>query len=61
MPLYSLLCEGCDIIVEQIRKVDEVVKCRKCGKAMKRLPAQTTFKLIGDGWAKDGYSARRGV
>lgn len=56
MPLYSLLCEDCDKVIERLCKVDEIVKCRKCGKIMKRLPTQTSFILKGDGWAKDGYA-----
>jgi putative FmdB family regulatory protein len=60
MPLYSLSCKNCDKVVERLCKVDEVVRCRKCGKDMERLPVQTTFVLIGDGWATDGYSGSEG-
>ena len=56
MPLYSLLCEDCDKVVEKLCKMDEAVKCRKCGKVMKRLPTQTSFILNGDCWANDNYT-----
>lgn len=59
MPLYSLLCEDCDKVIERLCRVDEVVKCRKCGNVTKRLPTQSTFVLKGDGWASDGYTGRR--
>lgn len=58
MPLYILLCKDCDKVVERLCKMSEVVKCRKCGKAMSRLPVQTTFVLKGEGWAKDGYTGK---
>lgn len=58
MPLYSLLCEDCDKVIERLCKIDEPVKCRKCGKVMKRLPTQTSFILKGDKWAKDGYAGK---
>jgi len=58
MPLYSLLCEDCDKVIERLCNVDEVVRCCKCGKNMKRLPVQTNFILKGDVWAKDGYSRK---
>lgn len=58
MPLYSLLCKDCDKVIERICKMSEVVKCRKCGKSMSRLPVQTTFILKGGGWAKDSYIGR---
>lgn len=55
MFLYSLLCEDCDKVVERLCGSDETVRCRKCGKEMKRLPVQTTFILNGNNWGKDGY------
>lgn len=61
MPLYSLLCEDCDKAIERLCSVDEVVRCRKCGKDMKRLPTQTNFILKGDGWANDGYAGKVGI
>lgn len=60
MPLYSLLCKNCDKVIERLCKTDEVVRCRRCGKDMERLPVQTTFVLKGDGWATDGYSGKGG-
>lgn len=59
MPIYNLFCEDCDWVFERICKINEIVKCGKCGKKMKRLPTQTSFILKGSGWAKDGY-ARKG-
>ncbi|MBE9542062.1 MAG: zinc ribbon domain-containing protein [Proteobacteria bacterium] len=58
MPLYSLLCEDCDKVIERLCKVDETVRCRKCGKDMRRLPVQTSFILKGNGWATDGYAGK---
>lgn len=58
MPLYSLLCEDCDKVVERLCRVDETVRCRKCGNGMKRLPTQASFILKGNGWAKDGYAGK---
>ncbi len=35
MPLYDFKCE-CGVAVECIAKIDEKVKCQKCGQTMKR-------------------------
>lgn len=55
MPLYRLLCKDCDKAIDRLCKVDESVRCRKCGKVMKRLPTQASFMLKGDGWSSDNY------
>ena len=58
MPIYRLLCEDCNKTIERLCIIDEYVKCRKCGKVMRRLPTQSSFILKGDGWANDGYTGR---
>lgn len=58
MPIYDLLCEKCNTKVELIAKRDEKVKCRKCGRIMKKLPTQANFALKGDCWAIDNYSRK---
>ncbi len=60
MPIYEYLCKGCSEHFERFQKISDepISKCPKCGKKVKRLISQTSFTLKGDGWYKDGYSAK---
>lgn len=47
MPLYDFYCEDCEIKEEILIIKNEEVKCKKCGKLMKReFPNKTNFKLV---------------
>ena len=55
MPLYEYRCEECGKEVELLQSRDEEPPCC-CGEVMKRLISKSSFRLVGSGWAKDGYS-----
>lgn len=55
---YLYYCQTCDTHVD-VRKpladYDREEKCEACGTVMERKITATSFRLIGPGWAKDGY------
>lgn len=64
MPLIEFKCEKCSATLEKIlsfaeAEVEYIIKCKVCGKEMKRVEySKTAFQLKGTGWAKDGYAKR---
>jgi putative FmdB family regulatory protein len=65
MIIYNYECNECCGVfeVEQSLNDDKLVEytcpyCKKITK-VKRIITSSNFKLIGDGWAKDGYSNER--
>ena len=56
MPIYEYECEEHGVF-EEIKSVDSepCCECPKCGKKSPRVISKNNFKLIGAGWAKDGY------
>lgn len=61
MPIYPYLCLCCknEFEVEQSIKAEVGTECPKCKiwTRQRQIPAQTTFALIGAGWAADNYSS----
>ena len=65
MPIYSYECKKCRIVRDVLTfKIDDLLEykaqCRECGCEMKKLISMSSFRLKGDGWAKDNYASRRG-
>jgi putative FmdB family regulatory protein len=57
MPTYTYTCTKCDLITDVNHKMSlDTYPCNQCGGNMKRVPSAPAFKLIGDGWANQGYS-----
>ena len=59
VPLYQYKCEGCGVLWEELEKLKDkpLSVCPHCGSGKpERLIGLSNFKLIGDGWAKDGDS-----
>ena len=62
MPLYNYYCKQCDIIYENLRSIkqrDIKLVCPECNERCKRIIDISSFHLIGDGWAKDGYGKKK--
>ena len=61
MPLYDYECDKCKTVREFYMDVNSVTipVCETCGNYMIRLISKTNFKLLGDGWYKDGYSSKK--
>ena len=59
MPLYVFECNACGRILETLQSFAAPwPDCQKCDKQMKKKPALTSFKLEGEGWAKDNYGLK---
>lgn len=61
MPIYEYRCERCENVDEMFVSLssDEqksTVMCSKCGCTSHKIISMTSFRLIGDCWANDGYS-----
>ena len=64
MPLYDYKCSNnnCETPIKEVFMnitSNGVQVCEKCGSIMIRQISKTNFKLIGDGWYKDGYSSKK--
>ena len=64
MPLYDYKCsnDNCNMPIKEVHMSiysDTIPVCEKCGSIMKRQISKTNFRLIGDGWYKDGYSSKK--
>lgn len=58
--LYEYYCGKCDIRFEEQRKLSEdssKAYCPKCKSSVGKVPSLCSFHLVGDCWAKDGYSS----
>ena len=56
MPNYEFKCKVCSVEFERTQKVNDALpSCEKCGAETQRLISQTSFRLPGIGWARDGY------
>jgi len=59
MPVYAYQCH-CGEVYEH-DTMEGARKCPACGDVRARkVPALSTFVLVGDGWAKDGYRSNGG-
>ena len=64
MPLYEYRCDLCDHRTEKLCKVDDPPPvCTACDETlpgetpyMTKVISVTSFRLVGGGWAADGYS-----
>lgn len=60
MPMYAYLCRQCTHTFDKIAKISErdEVSCESCGSNdLTRVPGNSGgFRLMGSGWAEDGYS-----
>jgi len=61
MPVYEYRCQNgdCSEITETLRKVaerDDSLTCPKCGSGTQRKVSESSFRLKGGGWYKDGYA-----
>ena len=62
MPLYAYQCYECGKIQEVMRSVknrDKSIACDHCMCNSERIIGPVAFRLIGDGWAKDGYGKKQ--
>ena len=47
MPIYDMRCNKCNIVYEDVlAKVDEDVKCEKCGEVLERLMSTFSFSMV---------------
>ena len=66
MPIYEYECRrpGCGVVTEFIEKnygcpgFDLILHTCVCGAQMHRKFSAPTFRLKGEGWAKDGYQGK---
>ena len=61
MPIYEYRCIKCNKILEFIQSINddpltEDPSCLEKPCQLKKQISNTSFKLKGDGWYKDGYS-----
>lgn len=60
MPIYEFECKKCGNKVEKLildPLNEDEIKCQ-CGSDMIKIISLNSFKLNGEGWAKDGYSTK---
>ena len=58
MPIYAYVCETCGEQLEELQHHDDPPPTCPQDEdhgEMKRVMSQTSFKLNGKGWARDGY------
>ena len=56
VPLFEFKCAQCGHTVERLQKHDDPApKCEKDAETMQRQIGRTSFRLLGGGWASDGY------
>ena len=64
MPTYVYECPKCKEKVEVVQSITNRVPpvcCKEdCNIEMESVISPSTFVLKGSGWAKDGYSGRKG-
>ena len=63
MPLYTYKCNQCefsDEVMVSVKKRDNKFPCEqeRCTGVMERDIDMSSFRLKGDGWAKDGYGKK---
>lgn len=61
MPVYEYRCEDCDEEFEAFRSISDESsqRCPSCSsETCKKLISLSSFKLNGEGWAKDLYAKK---
>ena len=60
MPIYKYKCRECDYEFEALQTMKEkpLTLCPEClsEESLEKCISITSFKLLGDGWFKDGYN-----
>jgi putative FmdB family regulatory protein len=58
MPLYEYHCSLCGVLEKLMKFEDSTIKIIKCdcGRPAERIPSDSSFELVGGGWAGSGYS-----
>lgn len=60
MPIYDMICLECNNIDEYFLGImEEHPRCSKCDGKLKKIISNCSFRLIGDGWAFDGYASKK--
>ncbi len=62
MPIYKYKCTECEHEFEALQTMKEkpLKKCPHClsEDSLEKCISITSFKLLGDGWFKDGYNKK---
>ena len=64
MPIYEYECNNKDCKKYQVTKSEiqshnsPLPICEECSKEMQKIVSQCSFQLIGNSWARDGYSTK---
>jgi len=61
MPIYEYRCTHCGHITEMIcdiKKKPKWVECEECKERAIAVISNTSFRLKGSGWAREGYSKK---
>lgn len=60
MMLHDYKCPNCQSIEEHDHKfnVKPEIKCLKCGTTMMKMIGSAGFKLVGEGFYKQGYKGK---
>ena len=57
MPVYEFEC-SCGNETESLEPMGtKTIKCKNCGKDMKKIISKSSFILKGSGWAFDNYGS----
>lgn len=60
-PIFDYVCQTCKTEFEVLVHLGETAKsCPSCGSEdLFKKVSLTSFVLVGDGWAKDGYATKK--
>jgi len=58
MPIYEFSCECGNEREDLVSVGTEHIKCKECGKDMKKIISRSNFILKGSGWAFDNYGSK---
>ncbi len=58
MPIYEFNCECGNEKEDLVSVGTEYIKCKECGKDMKKIISRSNFILKGSGWAFDNYGSK---
>ena len=61
MPIYAYKCPKCEVEEERLSSIEarDYQYCNSCNSLLERLISPVSFRLKGEGWAKDGYSGEK--